>query len=189
MKTPYPIPEDVYIRANMVINKNLPISGNISSDKTGRFPVTSSRGRKYIMFMEDYGSNSILTETITSRTKTELLRAITKLYQNLKVSGLQPHLQLMDSKCSSPIKEFITEVGDTHQLVPQILKRDLIAEREIQTFKYYLIAGLSSYDITPPPTHLVTDHPTVRTNVESPAPWPHEPLSIHRGIPTQGLQF
>ena len=111
MKATYPIPENVCVRANMAFIKNLPISGDISSDQTGRLPVTSSRGVKYIMFMEEYGSDSILPEPLTSHAETELLRAVTKLYQNLKASGLQPHLQLLDSEFSAPMKEFIRDWG------------------------------------------------------------------------------
>ena len=33
-------------------------------DQIGRFPVTSSRGYKYIMIAYDYDSNNILAETI-----------------------------------------------------------------------------------------------------------------------------
>ena len=39
-------------------------SRKIYIDQIGRFPVTSSRGYKYIMIAYDYDSNNILAETI-----------------------------------------------------------------------------------------------------------------------------
>ena len=42
----------------------------------------SSRGRKYIMVMADYNSDAILAETLISRSETELLRVVKKLYEN-----------------------------------------------------------------------------------------------------------
>jgi hypothetical protein len=40
--------------------KPVEITGQIFSDQTGRFPITSSRGNKYIMVVYDYKSNAIL---------------------------------------------------------------------------------------------------------------------------------
>ena len=79
-----PIPEDVGVRSNIVFIKILPISGKISSDQTRQFPITSSRGGKYIMGVADYDSDTILAEPLTSRADTDLLRAVTKLYEHLK---------------------------------------------------------------------------------------------------------
>ena len=94
--------------------------------------------------MEDYDSNTILSDPLTSRAKIELIRAVTKLYENLKERGLQPRLHMIDNECYALMKKFIRESGASHQLVPPGLHRDLIAEREMQTFKAHLITGLSS---------------------------------------------
>jgi hypothetical protein len=40
--------------------------GQIYTDQTGRFPVTSSGGNKYIMLLYNYDSNSIATELMKS---------------------------------------------------------------------------------------------------------------------------
>jgi hypothetical protein len=47
--------------------KPIEITGQIFSDQTGRFPITSSKGNKYIMAVYNYDSNAILTAPITSR--------------------------------------------------------------------------------------------------------------------------
>ena len=97
MTTPDAIPEDVGVREKMVFIKMLPISWNISSYQIGRFPVTPKRGGKYIMVMADYESDTILEDLLTSRDETELLRTITKLYQNLIYSGLQKRLHIIEN--------------------------------------------------------------------------------------------
>jgi hypothetical protein len=65
------------------------VTHQIYSDRTGGFPITSSRGNKYIMFVYNYDSNAIITEPITSCTKNELLRTYTVLYTMLTDRGLK----------------------------------------------------------------------------------------------------
>jgi hypothetical protein len=43
-------------------------AGQIYTDQTGRFPVVSSKGNKYIMILYDYDSNAILAQPIKDRT-------------------------------------------------------------------------------------------------------------------------
>jgi hypothetical protein len=50
-------------------------AGQIYTDQTGRFPVVSSKGNKYIMILYDYDSNAILAKLIKDRTAPELLKA------------------------------------------------------------------------------------------------------------------
>ena len=74
-------------------------TGKIFSDKTGRFPVTSSKGNKYIMIMYDYDSNIILGEAMKSRTGDEILRIFTKMHTELKEKGLKPKMHRLDNEC------------------------------------------------------------------------------------------
>ena len=97
MTTPEPISEDVGVQENTELIKILPMIGKISSYQTGRFPVTYNGSGKYIMATTDYDSEDILEEPLKSNTNTELLYAVTKLYQHLKVSGLQPHLHMLEN--------------------------------------------------------------------------------------------
>ena len=50
-------------------------TGKVSTDQTGRFPVNSSRGSKYLMVLYDHDSNAILVEPLTSCNERELIRA------------------------------------------------------------------------------------------------------------------
>jgi hypothetical protein len=43
-------------------------AGQIYTDRTGRFPVVSSKGNKYIMILYYYDSNAILAKPIKDRT-------------------------------------------------------------------------------------------------------------------------
>ena len=71
---------DYGVWANLVYVKVLDITGNVSTDKVGRFPVTSRCGSKYIMVMHDSESDSILLEVLQSYAKNELFWATEKLY-------------------------------------------------------------------------------------------------------------
>jgi hypothetical protein len=78
--------------------------GQIYSNQTGRFPVTSSRGNRYIMIVYDYDSTAILAEPIKNRSEQEILRAYSKLHQYLTDRGLKPQLQKLDNECSAALK-------------------------------------------------------------------------------------
>jgi hypothetical protein len=56
-------------------------AGQIYTDQTGRVPVVSSKGNKYIMVLYDYDSNAILAQTIKDRTAPELLKAFQVMKQ------------------------------------------------------------------------------------------------------------
>ena len=45
------------------------LRGMTSSDQTGAFPMTSARGNKYIMVMEDSDTGAILATAVKSRKK------------------------------------------------------------------------------------------------------------------------
>ena len=121
-------------------------SGRVYTDQTGKFPVTSRKGSKYIMVLYDYDSNAILTEPMTSKTGPEMIRAYTKLHDRLVASGLKPRLQWLDNEASAGLKQFLNEQDIKFQLVPPAMHRRNAAERAIRTFKNHLIAGLCSTD-------------------------------------------
>jgi hypothetical protein len=52
-------------RTHCVFMKPIAITGQIHSDQTGRFPITSSRGSKFIMVVYDYDSNDILSPNLS----------------------------------------------------------------------------------------------------------------------------
>jgi hypothetical protein len=117
-----------------VYMKPISIIGQIHSNQTGRFPITSSRGSKYIMVVYDYDSNAILTEPLTSRTKTELLQAYSKLPDYLTTRGLKPVLQRLDNEAPGRLQLYMRANSVTFQLVlPHNHRRDA-TEKAIGTY-------------------------------------------------------
>jgi hypothetical protein len=121
-------------------------SGQIYTDQTGHFPVTSCQGNKYIMILYDYDSNSILAELMKSRTDDEIIRSYQALHDSLIAAGLKPRLQKLDNEASHRLKQFLNTNDIEFQLIPPHLHRCNAAERAIRTFKNHFIAGLCSTD-------------------------------------------
>jgi hypothetical protein len=110
-------------------------AGQIYTDQTGRFPVVSSKGNKYIMILYDYDSNAILAQPIKDRTAPELLRAFQVMEQELVARGLTPKLMKLDNEASTLLKMYLHQQNITFQLVPPYSHRRNAAERAIRSFK------------------------------------------------------
>jgi hypothetical protein len=119
-------------------------TGKIYTDQTGRFPVTSSRGTKYVMVLYDYDSNAVLTEPLKNRTGQELFRAYTTLHQYLCQRGFTPQVHWLDNEAAQNIKDYDKANHVDFQLVPPHSHRRNAAERAIRTWKNHFIAGLCS---------------------------------------------
>jgi hypothetical protein len=121
-------------------------AGQIYTDQTGRFPVVSSKGKKYIMILYDYDSNAILAQPIKYQTAPELLKAFQFMEQELVARGLKPKLMKLDNEASKLLKAYLHQQDITFQLVPPYSHSRNSAERAIRSFKDHLIAGLCSTD-------------------------------------------
>jgi hypothetical protein len=121
-------------------------AGQIYTDQTGRFPVVSSKGNKYIMILYDYDSNAILAQPIKDRAAPELLKAFQVMEQELVARGLIPKLMKLDNEASKLLKTYVHQQNITFQLVPPYSHRRNSAERAIRSFKDHLIAALCSTD-------------------------------------------
>ena len=62
-------PEILIEQTHQIFLKVTECSRKIYTDHTGRFPVTSSRGYKYITIAYEYDSNNILAEPIKIKNK------------------------------------------------------------------------------------------------------------------------
>jgi hypothetical protein len=147
-------PPEPPVRTHVVYAKVITITGQIYSDQTGRFPVTSSKGNKYIMVVYDYYSTAILAEPLKNRTERELLRAYSKMHQYLTNLGLKPQLQKLDNKRSAALKQCMRKANLDFQLVPPYDHRQNAAERAIGIWKDHFVAGLVSLDPSNFPMHL-----------------------------------
>jgi hypothetical protein len=116
-------------------------AGQIYTDHTGRFPVVSSKGNKYIMILYDNDSNAILAQPIKDRTDPELVKAFQVMEQELMARCLKPKLMKLDSEASKLLKSYLHQQDITFQLVLTYSHRRNSAERAIISFKDHLIAG------------------------------------------------
>jgi hypothetical protein len=72
------------------------IYGMLFSNQSGRFPITSYRGNKYIVIFYIYDDNFNNSVLIKSWSKEELLRAYQLVYAYLTARGFRPQLHKMD---------------------------------------------------------------------------------------------
>ena len=121
-------------------------TGQIHSDQTGKFIVSSSTGNNYVLVVYDYDSNNILVEPMRSRSAACILAAFTTIHARLVAAGLRPCLQRLDNECSEILKDFLRAESIDFQLAPPYIHRRNAAERAIRTFKNHFIAGLCSVD-------------------------------------------
>ena len=84
---------------------SIEVTGKVSTDQTGRFPVTSSRGSKYLMVLYNYDSNAIITEPLKSRIKHELVCAYSALHAHFSNCGITLHLQMIDNEFPVGLKK------------------------------------------------------------------------------------
>ena len=112
------------------------------SDQTEKFPITSSRGHKYIFVFYHYDTNTIYGIPIKCRSTSDICQAWLKAYAILKTHGEAPNIHILDNKCSKDTEEMFQKENVTYQLVPQHIHRRNAAERAICTYKSHLVAGL-----------------------------------------------
>ena len=90
----------------MVYLQMVGFTGKVSTDQTGRFPVTSSRGSKYLMVLYDHAGNAILAEPLTSLSERKLIQVTHVLHAYLSNRGLTPQYQMLDNEYPGGLKCF-----------------------------------------------------------------------------------
>lgn len=84
----------------------------IATDHTGKFPMTSSRGSKYIMVLWKVDGNAILVATMKNQTEGEIIKAYLSFIKRLKAAGIQPKKQILNNEASKAYKEAIKKWDD-----------------------------------------------------------------------------
>ena len=107
---------------------SIELVGRVYTDQTGRFPVTSSSGHKYICILYAYNANAILAEPIKIRTGTDSLRAYTNMHKYLTQRGFKTGTHWLDNEAAQSMKDFDTNNSVTYQLVPPGMHRRNAAE-------------------------------------------------------------
>ena len=116
----------------------------VFTNKTGRFPTTSSRGKKYIMIAYEMDSNLIHAKPLKTRKSTKKPAAYKSVNEMLTVKGLKPKIHILDNECSETFTKYMKHVQENYQFVLPHIHRRNATKRSIQTFKNHFIAGLSS---------------------------------------------
>eukprot|EP00804_Cyclotella_cryptica_P016849 CCRYP_001818-RA/>CCRYP_001818-RA protein AED:0.39 eAED:0.38 QI:0/-1/0/1/-1/1/1/0/475 len=130
--------KDVYLRVLDMTKKPM------YSDQTGRFPITSSKGNKYLMIACEMDSNYIDAEPLKDRTKGALVGAYTAIFTRWKQTGMiSPNWHILDNEAPNELKAAIRENGCRVELTPADMHRRNAAERAIQTFKGNFISVLA----------------------------------------------
>ena len=133
------------VRANNLISfKIIELGCRVFSDQTGKFPVTSSKGSKYIMVMFVEDANVILAEPLKSRSEQNIVNAMVKLHTYLTDRGFTPQTQILDNECPDTLKRHFHSNKIAFTLVPPHLHHTNKAENTIGIFKDHFISGLAS---------------------------------------------
>ena len=117
-------------------------SDTVCSDQTGRFPVQSRSGHKYIMAMVHVDSNAVLAEPMKNRTAKEMIRAYRALLNRLRRAGFVVQKHILDNECSAELKEEIEKTCKL-QLVPPGSHRANLAEVAIKALKQHMLSILA----------------------------------------------
>ncbi len=126
------------------------ISGTVFSNQSGRFPITSNRGNKYIVIFYIYNANFVKSVPIKSRSKEELLWAHRLVYAYLTAWGFKPQLHKMDNKTSHDVETFICKENTHLQYTPPNIHHTSPAELEICTWNNHFLSSITGLPKTFP---------------------------------------
>ena len=133
MIPPLPSQEDK-VRTQMAYLQTIEFKGKVSTNQTGRFPVPSSRGSKYLMVLYKHDRNKILAKPLTSHKKRKLIQAARVLHAYLSGHVLTSQYQMMENECPGGLKTFLRAASIKLQLVPPYLHHTNATKRAIQTY-------------------------------------------------------
>jgi len=115
----------------------------IYTDRTGKFPHTSSRGNKYIMALYYMDGSHIMMGPMKSKEEAEMIRVHGILIQRLKKTGVAPTKQILDNEISKGYEEAIEKHGMKAECTPKDAHHRNTAEKAIQIAKCHLKAILA----------------------------------------------
>ena len=133
-------------RTNLFIHAIVPATDKIYTDLTGKFPVQSALGNKYILIVYHYDANAIIAEPLKDRTAGSIAKAHERVYDYLTARGLAPKVEILDNECSAELVRLMRKRKIAFQLVPPHLHRANAAERAIRTWKNHFISILCGLD-------------------------------------------
>ena len=109
---------DPHKRTDIFISAVTPATDKIYTDLTGKFPVQSSLGNKYILIVYHYDANAIIAEPLKDRTAGEIAKAHERVYNYLPIRGLKPKFEILDNERSTELIRMMNKHNIQYQLVP-----------------------------------------------------------------------
>ena len=130
--------KDVYLRTFDATKKSM------YSDQTGKFPIPSSQGNKYIMVAVELDGNYIDAEPLKTKGTQSLINAYQAIFNRWKTTKvINPNWHILDNEAPDAFKQAIRENKCRVELTPADQHRRNAAERAIQTFKGHFISVLA----------------------------------------------
>ena len=120
------------------------------TDQTGKIPVVSSQGNKYIMVMYEKDGILILVKRMKTRASEEMCCAYNKLMERLHERGIKFTKHILDNEASREYLQAIKCNGVTYEKVPPNIHCRNKAEKAIRTFKDQFQAIIARVDHTFP---------------------------------------
>ena len=111
-------------------------------DVTGRFPITSRSGMRYILISTYMGY--IHYQLLRSRRAEDLLEAYRETIKLFKGLGVKPKFQRLDNETSNILDEYFREEKIEFQYAVPHSHQSNIAERAIRTAKNHLLSMLAT---------------------------------------------
>eukprot|EP00804_Cyclotella_cryptica_P012986 CCRYP_002317-RA/>CCRYP_002317-RA protein AED:0.32 eAED:0.30 QI:0/0/0/1/1/1/3/0/854 len=125
-------------KTNMIFMKMVEVEGQLFTNQTGRFPITSNRRHSYVMIFYAVDPNYIKSYPIKSRHCSEIIKAYTKVYHFLRVHDYCLELHKLDNATSKDVEAFTTKNNPKFHYTPDMHTNP--AERVIRTWKNHFAA-------------------------------------------------
>ena len=125
----------------------------IYNDQTGKFPIQSSWGYKYVVICYAYSCNAVLAHPIKNISANELLQAYQHFYTILHNASPSPQMHKMDNETSADHVHFIATQNSALQYVPLDNHCTNAVEQVIQSWKNHFISGFAGLSKDFPITH------------------------------------
>jgi hypothetical protein len=119
------------------------INGNLFTNQTGRFPITSNRGHTYVVVFYIFEVNVIWSVPIKNWSKEELLRAYRKIYEWLTNRGFRPLVHKLDNETSKDVKASVAMEQPCIQYTPPDIHCTDPAKHAICTWKNHFLASMA----------------------------------------------
>ena len=114
------------------------------SDQTGKFPITSARGYKYIMVAVELDGIYMNWKPIQSRKAKSLTKAYQAIFQHWKSTGvICLNWHMLNNKAPEELRQAICDNKCRVELTPADQHRQNAAKRAIQMFKGHFISVLA----------------------------------------------